>query len=69
MKCNNSPVSLMVADDINNLESTLTDAGTSHSVNSILERKRKCMEEDDNRDAPKQAKKMHAFSSTLLRML
>ncbi|CAB4043920.1 Hypothetical predicted protein, partial [Paramuricea clavata] len=45
MKCDNSPVSLMVADNIDNLESTLTGAGTSHRVNSILVRKRRCMEE------------------------
>ena len=34
-----SSVSLMVADNIDNLECTLSGAGTSHCVNSILVRK------------------------------
>ena len=33
---NNPPVALMVADNIDNLECTLSGAGTSHRVNSIL---------------------------------
>ena len=31
-----SPVALMIADNIDNLESTLSGSGTSHRVNSIL---------------------------------
>lgn len=41
---NNSCISLMIADNIDNLESTLTGAGTSHRVNSILVTKRKAAE-------------------------
>ena len=37
---NNPPVALMVADNIDNLECTLSGAGTSHRVNSILILKR-----------------------------
>lgn len=57
MKCDNSPVSLMLADNIDNLESTLTGAGTSHRMNSIIVRKRRCMEEVVDRAEPRQAKK------------
>lgn len=38
---NDSPVALMIADNIDNLENTLTGGGTSHRVNSILVKKRK----------------------------
>ena len=41
MKCDDvdSSVALMVADNIHNLECTLSGAGTSHRVNSILVKK------------------------------
>ena len=35
-KPDNPPVALMVADNIDNLECTISGAGTSHRVNSIL---------------------------------
>ena len=35
-KPNNPPVALMVADNIDKLECTISGAGTSHRVNSIL---------------------------------
>ena len=35
-KPNNPPVTLMVADNIDKLECTISGAGTSHRVNSIL---------------------------------
>ncbi|CAB4007602.1 Hypothetical predicted protein [Paramuricea clavata] len=41
---NNLPVALMVADNIDNLECTMSGAGTSHRVNSILVMKRQPQE-------------------------
>lgn len=53
----------MVADNIDNLECTLSGSGTSHRVNSILvternERERESVDESDDQDyAPPVAKK------------
>ena len=43
----NQQVALMVADNIDNLESILSGSGTSHRINSILIMKRKPTERDD----------------------
>ena len=56
-----STVALMVADNIDNLECTLSGSGTSHRVNSILVTERnetECRDESDDQDfAPPVAKK------------
>ena len=56
-----STVALMVADNIDNLECTLSGSGTSHRVNSILVTEQKERESghgsDDNEYAPPVAKK------------
>ena len=56
-----SPIALMIADNIDNLESTLTGSGTSHRVNSILVTTKAMeinreMEEDDEYQCPAKRK-------------
>ena len=56
----NSPIALMIADNIDNLENTLTGSGTSHRVNSILVMKRKYSEKtaDDEFNAERPQKRI-----------
>ena len=56
-----SPIALMIADNIDNLESTLSGSGTSHRVNSILVTTKATeinreMEEDDEYQCPAKRK-------------
>ena len=56
----NSPIALMIADNIDNLENTLTGSGTSHRVNSILVMNRKYSEKtaDDEFNAERPQKRI-----------
>jgi hypothetical protein len=47
----NSPVALMIADNIDNLEITLSGSGTSHRVNSILVMKRRLSESSGDEES------------------